>query len=68
MQGTLKSNRRGTEEALPAGLSSHHHIYGVHTNPHDTDDCLSSFCIRQAADAEGWQAGCVAARQRVLSY
>jgi hypothetical protein len=56
----LKVNGMGTKEALPAGLSSHHHVYGVYTNSHDANDGLSSFGISQAADAEGRQAGCVA--------
>lgn len=59
----LKVIEAGTEEALPAGLSSHHHVYGVHTNSHDADDSLSSLGISQAADAEGRQAGRVAGKE-----
>lgn len=53
----------GGEGALPAWLSSHHHVNGVHADAHDINNCLSCFCIGQAADAERLQAGGVTGRQ-----
>lgn len=49
--------------SLPAGLSSHHHVDGVHADAHDVDNCLPRFCVGQATDAERLQAGGVAGRQ-----
>lgn len=51
------------ERVLPARLSSHHHVDGVHADAHDIDNCLSGLCVGQAADAERLQAGGVAGRQ-----
>lgn len=61
--GMIKTHGEGGEEGLPAGLSSHDHVDGVHTDAHDIDYCLSCFCVGQAADAERLQAGGVTGRQ-----
>lgn len=63
-----KDKWRGREVALPAGLSSHHHVNGVHTDAHDINDCLSRLCVGQAADAERLKTGAVMQDRHVPSY
>lgn len=48
----------------PAGLCSQDHIYGVHANSHDINNCLSSLCICQAVDAQRLQGGGAASKRK----
>lgn len=41
----------------PAGLCDENHLYRVHANSHDVNDCLSSLSVYQAVDTQRLQGG-----------
>lgn len=48
----------------PTRLGGHYHVNSVHTDAHDVNDSLSRFRVGQAEDAQGLEAGGIAARHR----
>lgn len=59
----MRKTRLVSFVCLPAGLCSQDHIYGIHSNSHDIDNCLSSLSVCQAVDTQRLQSGSAASRK-----